>query len=40
MDRLVSINVELITFIIELPSDDENPAQYMDDKTKEKELVE
>jgi hypothetical protein len=36
----VSIDVELISFIIGLPSNDDNIVQYMDDKTKEKELAE
>jgi hypothetical protein len=40
MDRSVSIDVELISFITGLPSDGEKPMQYMDDKTKEKALME
>jgi hypothetical protein len=40
MDKPVSIDVELISFITGLPSNGEKPTQYMDDKTKEKELME
>jgi hypothetical protein len=36
----VSIDVKLIWFIIGLPSNGEKLVQYMDDKTKEKALVE
>jgi hypothetical protein len=36
----VSIDVELISFITGLPSNGEKPTQYIDDKTKEKELAE
>jgi hypothetical protein len=30
MDRLVSINMEVIVFIIGLPSNGENPVQHLD----------
>jgi hypothetical protein len=40
LDEPVSIDVEIISFIIGLPSNGENPAQYLDDKTKEKALTE
>jgi hypothetical protein len=39
LDEPVSIDVELISFVTRLPSNGENPTQYMDDKTKEKELI-
>jgi hypothetical protein len=40
MDRLVSIDVYLIAEITSFPTDGENPEQYLDDKTKEKVVVE
>jgi hypothetical protein len=40
MEQPISIDVELITTITGLPSMGENPAQYLDDKTKEKALAE
>jgi hypothetical protein len=40
VEDLVSIDIEIIAYIIGLPSWGENPTQYLDDKTKEKELVE
>jgi hypothetical protein len=40
MDRLVSIDVNLIVEITGLPMDGEKPAQYLDDNTKEKYLEE
>jgi hypothetical protein len=40
LDRPVSIDVELIAKITGLPTDGEKPAQYLDDKTKEKSLAE
>ena len=38
LEELVSIDVDLIAFITGLPSNGENPTQYMDDKIKEKSL--
>jgi hypothetical protein len=38
MDRPVSIDVDLIAEITGMPTDGENPSQYLDDKTKEKAL--
>jgi len=40
MERLVSIDVDLISFIIGLSLDGEKTTQYLEDKTKEKELIE
>jgi len=40
LEELVSIDIELIAFIIGLPSNGKNPTQYLDDKTKEKALIE
>jgi hypothetical protein len=40
MDMMVSIDVDLIAEITGLPTDGENPTQYLDDKTKEKALAE
>jgi hypothetical protein len=40
VEEPVSIDVELITFIIGMPSRGENPMQYFDDKTQEKVLAE
>jgi hypothetical protein len=40
VEEPVSIDVELISYITGLPSRGENPAQYLDDKTKEKALAE
>jgi hypothetical protein len=40
LEELVSIDVELISFITGMPSNGEKPKQYLDDKTKEKDLVE
>jgi hypothetical protein len=40
LEQPVSIDVELIALITGLPSMGENPAQYLDDKTKEKSLAE
>jgi hypothetical protein len=40
MEHPVSIDMELIAVIIRLPSMGEKPAQYLDDKTKEKALEE
>jgi hypothetical protein len=40
LEEPVSIDVELIAFITGLPSNGENPTQYLDDKTKEKALAE
>jgi hypothetical protein len=34
LEEPISIDVDLITFIIGLPSNDESPMQYLDDKTK------
>jgi hypothetical protein len=39
VEEPISIDVEIISFIIGLPSRGENPMQYLDDKTKEKEMV-
>jgi hypothetical protein len=38
MDRPVPINVELIATITGLPTDGENPKQYLEDKTKGKSI--
>jgi hypothetical protein len=40
MDTQVSIDVDLIAKITGLPTNGEKPAQYLDDNTKEKALVE
>jgi hypothetical protein len=40
LEEPVSINVELIEFIIGLPSNGDNPTHYLDEKTKEKALTE
>jgi hypothetical protein len=40
VEDLVSIYVELISYIKGLPSRGENPAQYLDDKTMENVLIE
>jgi hypothetical protein len=40
LDKPVSIDVELISFITGLTSNGENLAQYMDDKRKKKALME
>jgi hypothetical protein len=40
LDKLVSIDVEIIASIIRLPFWGMDPAQFMDDKTKEKSLAE
>jgi hypothetical protein len=40
MDAIVSIDVELISFIAGLPSNGEKSTWYMDDKTKENALAE
>jgi hypothetical protein len=40
MNRTISIDVDLIAQIIGLPTDGEKPDHYLDDKTKEKGLVE
>ena len=40
LDKLISIDVDLIVCIIGLPSQGMDPAQFLDDKTKEKELAE
>jgi hypothetical protein len=40
MEDPISIDVEIIAFIIGVPSRGENPMKYLDDKTKEKVLVE
>jgi hypothetical protein len=39
LEKPVSIDVELIRYITGLPPRGETPAQFLDDKTKEKELV-
>jgi hypothetical protein len=39
LDKPVSIDVELISFIRGLPSNDNNLSQHLDDKTKEKSLT-
>jgi hypothetical protein len=38
LEQLVSIDVELIAYITSLPSWDEDIAQFLEEKTKEKEL--
>ena len=40
LDKLISIDVELIVNITGLPSRGMDPAQFLDDKAKEKELAE
>jgi hypothetical protein len=40
MERLVSIDVDLIMFIIGLPSNGKKPSKYMDEKTKDRDLME
>ena len=40
MEQLISIEFELITYITGLPSRGEDPAQFLEDNTKEKELAE
>jgi hypothetical protein len=40
LEEPVSIDVEIIALITGLPSNGEKPAQYLDDKTKEKALPE
>jgi hypothetical protein len=40
LDKLVSIDVEIIVHITGFPSRGMDPAQFLDDKTKEKALVE
>jgi hypothetical protein len=40
LDKLISIDVELIAHITGLPSWGMDPAQFLDDKTKEKALAE
>jgi hypothetical protein len=40
LDKIVSINVELIDHITGFPSWSMDPMQFLDDKTKEKELAE
>ena len=40
MERLVAIDINLIVEISGLPTNGENPEQYLDDKTKEKSLPE
>jgi hypothetical protein len=40
LENLFSIDVELIANITGLPSRDMDPVQFLDDKTKEKSLVE
>jgi hypothetical protein len=40
LEEPISIDVELISFIIGLPSNGEKLAQYLEDKTKEKALTE
>jgi hypothetical protein len=39
MEEPVSIDVELIAFITCFPSMSESPAQYLDDKTKQKDFT-
>jgi hypothetical protein len=40
LEELISIYIEVISFITSLPSNGENPMDYLDDKTKEKALAE
>jgi hypothetical protein len=40
LEEPISINVELISFIIGLPSNGKKLTQYLDDKAKEKDLAE
>jgi hypothetical protein len=40
MEQLVSIDVELITYIIGFPSRGEDLVQFLEEKTKQKALVE
>jgi hypothetical protein len=40
MEQLVLIDVDLIAYIIGMPSQGEDPAKFLEDKTKEKELTE
>jgi hypothetical protein len=40
LEEIVSIELELISFIIGLPSWGKNPAQYLNDRTKENVLEE
>jgi hypothetical protein len=40
LEEPMSIDIELISFIMVLPTMGENLAQYLDDKTKEKSLAE
>jgi hypothetical protein len=40
LEQLISIDVELITYITGLPSWGEDPTQFLEDKTKEKALAE
>jgi hypothetical protein len=40
VEDTVSIDIELIVFITGLPSQGESPIQYLNDKTKEKVLME
>jgi hypothetical protein len=40
LEQIVSIDIELIAYITELPSRREIPAQFLDEKTKEKALAE
>jgi hypothetical protein len=40
LEKLISIDVELIAYITGLPSWGEDPTQFLEDKTKEKALVE
>ena len=40
MDKLISIDIEIIVHITRLPSWGMDPAQFLEDKTKEKALTE
>jgi hypothetical protein len=40
LEEPISIDVELTTFITSIPSNDKSPAQYLENKTKEKVLSE
>jgi hypothetical protein len=40
LDKLISIDVELIVHVTGLPSWGMDPAQFLEDKKKEKSLVE
>jgi hypothetical protein len=40
VEEPISIDMDLISYITCIPSRGENPVQYLDDKTKEKALVE